>query len=45
MRVDDEAGPFSGVNLTLYDRTGHRKYLTAEEREAFRPRPTPRGSS
>ena len=35
MRVDDEAGPFSGVNLTLYDRTGHRKYLTAEERDAF----------
>ena len=35
MRVDDAGGAFSGVNLTLYDRTGHRKYLTAEERDAF----------
>jgi len=35
MRVDDEARSFSGVSLTLFDQTGHRKYLTAEERDAF----------
>ena len=35
MRASDDAIPFSGGSLGLYDRTGHRKYLTNDERTAF----------
>ena len=35
MQASDNATPFSGGNLGLYDRAGHRKYLTNDERTAF----------
>jgi len=35
MRASDDSAPFSGASLGLYDLTGHRKYLTNDERAAF----------
>ena len=35
MPANDDATPFTGGSLGLYDLTGHRKYLTNNERSAF----------